>query len=206
MNYSDIRAGIRTGDLIAFRKKYPDVRIQLDLSIVRRDLVEDGYDFAIRSSRTLEDHLIARPLGVTRDWIVAAPELFGRRALPAAPGELAQWPVINNAHFCDDPLWTLSRDGVAETITLSSGLAVNHFGAIRRAVLRGAGIARLPCYLVRDDIQEGRLLRLLPDWELPTTPLHLVYPSRRHMPQRNRVFMEFLLEWFAAPERSASFR
>ena len=70
---------------------------------------------------------------------------------------------------------------------------------MRRAVLRGLGMARLPRYLVIEEVRAGRLVELLPDWQLPATPVSLVYPSREHLPHRARVFRDFVVAWFERP-------
>ena len=77
---------------------------------------------------------------------------------------------------------------------------------MRRAALRGIGITRLPRYLVIDELRAGRLVELLPKWQLPVTPVALVYPSREHLPQRSRAFRDFVIEWFQDPAHSELLR
>lgn len=189
--------------LLAFHARYPQLHVDLDLCTQRRDLVADGYDFAIRAARTLEDHLVARALGVIRDLPVASPALLARCGEPATPADLAALPAILNSHFRDDGEWVFLRDGEAHAAHMAGNFSANHYGLIRSAAIKGAGVARLPRYLVADALADGRLRRLLPDFDFAPTPVYLVYPQRRHAPYRNRVFAEFVQRWFADPAKAA---
>ncbi len=187
-------------DLLAdFRARHPAVRLDVDLSIGTRDLVGEGYDFALRMARTLDPALVARPLGVMREIVVASPDYLARRAPQGiqAPGQLSALEALRNNHFHDEGRWLLQRGGESIAVPVQGGLAINHFVGIRRAVLRGQGIARLPRYLVSDEIARGGLVHLLPEWQLPPTPVALVYPSRKHLPQRSQVFRDFVVDWIA---------
>lgn len=189
-------------DLLAeFRALHPRVRFDVDLSIGQRDLIGDGYDFAIRMTRTLDPSLIARTLGAVRERIVASPSLLARDAPDGihAPQDLARLEALRNNHFRDEGQWLLQRGGEHASVPIRGTLAINSFLAMRRAVLRGLGMARLPRYLVIEEVRAGRLVELLPDWQLPATPVSLVYPSREHLPQRARVFRDFVVAWFERP-------
>ncbi|MCK7595033.1 LysR family transcriptional regulator [Pseudomarimonas salicorniae] len=191
-------------DLVeAFRAAQPQVEAELDLSIGRRDLVADGYDFGFRSVRTVEEHLVARALGVIRDIPVAAPALFRDRPLPRHPRELAALPCIHNTHFRDDAEWVFLRGRRSEAVRVAGTLRINHFGAIRRAALLGAGVARLPRYLVDDALRGGELLHLLPDWDIHPVPVFLVHPQRRPATRLQQAFREHAIAWFEAPARRA---
>lgn len=193
-------------DLLAdFRALHPQVRFDVDLSIGPRDLIGEGLDFALRLSRTLDPSLIARPLGAMRERIVASPALLARDA-PAGihePAQLATLEALRNNHFRDEGRWVLERDGERLGVPVRGTLAINSYIGVRRAALRGLGIARLPPYLVSDELRDGRLVELLPQWRLPAVPLSLVYPSREHLPLRARVFRDFVIAWFAEPTRVA---
>jgi DNA-binding transcriptional LysR family regulator len=192
-------------DLVqAFQQAHPRVAISLDLSIQRRDLIAEGYDFAFRAARTLEDHLVARALGAIRDVPIASPALLQTFAAPKEPADLAGMPAILNTHFRDDGEWLFLRGAQSFPVRLSGNFSANHFGLIRSAVIAGMGMARLPLFLVQDALSDGRLVRLLPDYSLAPTPLYLVYPHRTHQPHRNRVFREFVEAWFADPARGAA--
>ena len=187
-------------DLLAdFRALHPAVRFDVDLSIVTRDLIGEQYDFAIRMARTLDPSLVARPLGVLREAIVASPAYLARVA-PAgihAPQQLSALQALRNNHFRDEGQWLLRRGEQGVAVPIQGELAINHYLGLRRAALRAQGIARLPRYLVREELARGGLVELLPDWELPTTPVALVYPSREYLPLRAQVFRDFVIAWIA---------
>ena len=189
-------------DLLAdFRARHPLVRFDVDLSIAQRDLIGEGFDFAIRMARTLDPSLIARGIGVMRELIVASPGYLARNAPDGItePMQLGAIEALRNRSFRDDGQWILQRGDESVAVPVQGSLAINHFIGMRRAALRGVGIARLPRYLVIDELRAGRLVELLPEWQLPVMPVALVYPSREHLPQRSRAFRDFVLEWFQEP-------
>jgi DNA-binding transcriptional LysR family regulator len=198
--------GFLTDLALAFRERYPDVAIELDLSILRRDLIGDGFDLALRQTRALDEHLVARPLGVVREVAVASPAFVAAHGPLEQPAELARVPCIINSHFGDDQHWLFEHAGVSAAVTVHGPFRVNFFSAIKRAALAGAGVARLPLFMLGEELASGRLVRVCAGHEPVATPLWLLWPQRRVQPLRVKVFVEFLLRWFEAPERRAAFR
>ena len=192
--------------MLEFQRAHPGVEVELDLSIQRRDLIADGYDLALRQARSLEPSLIARPLGVLRDLPVASPAVVATHGPIDTPEALSRAPCVINSHFPDDRHWLLERDGETASVTVQGPFHTNHFAGIKRAALAGAGVARLPYYLVARELDDGALVRVCDGWSLVSTPLYLVYPDRRHLPLRVRAFIDFLLQWMAEPARAALFR
>lgn len=185
-------------DLLAdFRALHPAVRFDVDLSIATRDLVAEGFDFAIRMSRTLDPNLVARPLGVVREAIVASPAYLAAHAPDGVrePNDLSRLEALRNRNFRDEGRWLLQRGEETIAVPVQGGLAINHFIGLRRAAVRGLGVVRLPRYLLGDELTRGTLVELLPDWQLPATPISLVYPGREHLPMRARVFRDFVVDW-----------
>ena len=160
--------------------------------------VAEGFDFAIRMARTLDPNLVARPLGVMREAIVASPAYLAAHAPGGLqePLQLSALEALRNRNFRDEGRWLLQRGEDTVAVPVQGNLAINHFIGLRRAVVLGLGVARLPRYLLRDELERGGLVELLPDWQLPATPVSLVYPSREHLPERARVFRDFVLGWF----------
>ena len=194
-------------DLIAaFQGAHEQVEVELDLSIQRRDLLDGHYDFGFRSTRTLEERLVARAVGLVREIAVASPALLAGSVIPRRPSELASLPALRNSHFRDDPEWVFVRGRDSETVRTRAPLAINKFNGILRAVELGAGIGRLPLYMVVDGLADGRLCRLLPDWEITPQPMYLVHPQRNHPTRLQSVFRTFAIAWFEAPERQALLR
>jgi DNA-binding transcriptional LysR family regulator len=188
-------------DLVAsLHAKHPEIELDLDLSAEPRDLVALGFDLALRLSRTLDPRLIAIPIGVCHEWVVASPDLIGRVGAPTQPAQLSDQPCLCNSHFQDEGRWVFVKGESSEEVRVRNWWRVNNFGLMRRAALSGLGFARLPTYLIEADVAEGRLVRVLADHTLPVTPLHLVYADQRPLPQKIRATIDHVAGWFLAED------
>ncbi|HSC81280.1 MAG TPA: LysR substrate-binding domain-containing protein [Chitinolyticbacter sp.] len=189
--------------LIALRERHPGLQIELDLSREARDLEADGFDAAIRSHLPPPERLVAKPLAMAQDWLVAAPTLVERLGPPQHPANLAAWPCLANSFFRQDLPWPLSRGGTLHSVGGPVTLRANDYQLLRNLALSGAGALRIPAYLVSPDVAAGRLLRLLPDYALPAQPLYLIYPQRLPQPAKVRALVDFLVNWFNQPQQAA---
>jgi DNA-binding transcriptional LysR family regulator len=194
--------GLLVDALLEFQARHPRIAVTLDLSVQHRDLLGQELDFAIRTTRRLDPGLVARPLADVADVLVASPELLARHPAAREPADLARVPCLVNPHLRDRGRWLFRKDGALQSVEVGGRLEVNHFGAQLQAALRGAGVARLPEFLVARSLADGRLRRVLPDYPDASTPIYLVYPQRRHLPPRDRAFRDFMLAWFAERSRS----
>lgn len=185
--------------LLAFRERYPAVEIDLDLSREQRDLIAGGFDVAIRSSSTLDERLIAKPLGTRNDWLVASPATVQRWGAPAAPQDLTDKPCIANHHATGDIKWLFEGESGQHEVMVKSWLNINDYPLILRVVLADGGFAKLPRYLVEPDVVSGKLLRVLNNYELPQYPLFLVFPQRLPQPPKVRALIDFIDTWFNPP-------
>lgn len=182
--------------LLALRKAYPDLEVELDLSTRPRDLVADGIDLAVRLSQSLDARLIAKPLAVLHDWILASPATLKRHGTPHRPEDLAPLPCLSNCHFKDDAQWLFMRDEEQVVVDVRHWLRVNNFPLIKRLALLDGGFAKLPAFLVRQEVASGELIRVLADHQLPSTPAYLVFPDQRPLPRKVRVVVDFVSKWF----------
>jgi DNA-binding transcriptional LysR family regulator len=182
--------------IISLHTIYPALEIDLDLSNEQRDLVAGRYDLALRFSRTVTDHLIAKPLGLVEDWIVLSPKLAARHTQISHPADLAGLPCLCNSHFEDDEQWMFMHDGRSEAVKVRHWTRMNNYPLMRRAALAELGLAKLPAYLVSKDVAAGRLVRVLPEWELPHKPVYLVFPDQRPLPRKVRVVIDHFSEWY----------
>jgi DNA-binding transcriptional LysR family regulator len=174
-----------------FQDANPAVTVEMMLSDRRLDLVADGFDFAVRIGELQNSAMIARKVGTYRLELVAAPDYLARHGTPRVPSELSQARCLINLNMSPRNRWPLSRDGRHEVAEVAGGLQIDNGEALRRAALAGAGIAYLPTDLVEADVAEGRLVRLLTEWEQLTLPIYLVHPSRR-VPRRVSALMDAL--------------
>ncbi len=170
----------------------PDVRIDMLLTNRMVDIVDEGYDLAFRAGVLPDADLIARRLQRGRTYLVASPGYLQRRGTPKSMDDLADHDCIIVGPDSNRGVWAFADTRLA----VSGRLAVNDIRLARDAVIAGLGIARMPSFLVADDVSEGRLLRVLPDIPDNFGGLYAVYPSRRHLSTAVRSFVDFVVERF----------
>lgn len=177
-----------------FLDAYPD--INLDIAIESRlvDIVNDGYDAGIRVNKILEQDMVTVPLGAEiRMAVVASPEYLAGRAIPLDPVDLLQHDCIryNSAVTGAYERWQFSRDGQDVEIDTKGRVSSNDGMTMLNAALEGHGFAYFYDRYVEDYLADGRLVRVLEDWS-PRRSLSLYYFNRSAMPQKLRVFIDFL--------------
>ncbi len=174
-----------------FLARHPDVRIELALADRMVDLVEEGFDLAIRIGRLADSSLVARRLAPSRRVVCGAPAYLERRGVPQEPHDLVQHDCLVYT-YQTEPAWTL-RDGPKEIRVVVSGrLRANNGDVLRAAALAGAGLALLPTFIVGDDLRAGTLRTVLDDYECTETAIYTVHPSGRNPPPKVRAFVDFL--------------
>jgi DNA-binding transcriptional LysR family regulator len=168
--------------------------MQLELVCVDRviDLVQEGFDVAIRAGKLDDSSLVARSLGTLRALLVASPAHLERHGRPRAPEALARHTCVAFGAGRLRGAWVLERGRESVRISGRPRLVVNDFGVMMEAVLGGLGLALVPESLAAEPLAEGRLERVLPRWSSPATPLHAVYPSTRHMSPKVASFLDHL--------------
>jgi DNA-binding transcriptional LysR family regulator len=160
------------------------------------DLIEDRLDLAIRLGQPSDLSLVARSVGDFGRALVAAPAYLEKRGAPATPAALVEHACIVHDVGPVSAHWRLLGPGGPHDIEVVSKFSATNSEIVRQAALSGHGIALLPEPQVLDDILGARLYRLLPDYPTERTKIFLVYPSRRHLPPRTRVVIDFLVERF----------
>ena len=178
-----------------FLKLHPGTQVELIVLERAVNLVEERIDLAVRISNQLDDTLLARRIADCRSVLCAAPAYLAAHAAPKTPEQLRTHRCITHAHVGRTE-WRLHRDGQSVKIPVSGVLQSNEVAVTHQAALEGLGIAHLPTYFVSDDLTQGRLVRLLPKYELETLGIHAVYLSRQHQPLLLRAMLDFLAERF----------
>lgn len=187
-----------TPRLAAFRADYPRVEIELRLSDTPIDIVAEGIDVALRLGPQIEGSLVAAKLFDTRYRVVAAPSYLARKEAPRSPSDLSEHEGIFFALPRFGSVWRFrkSRDEPVEEIKPQRALTISNALAIRRAALDGQGVALLADWTVREDLENGNLIDLLPEHEGSATHFDtsawIVYPSRSYVSARLRAFIEHL--------------
>jgi len=183
----------------AFMARHPGVRFDVQLSDRVVDVVEEGFDLAIRVGTTGAENLVARKLGETRLVPCASPEYLRRHGAPAHPRELARHNCFTYEYAGPRNQWRFRGADGREHVVRVAGTMHSNSGDLNAALaLQAAGIAFEPDFLVSEELRAGRLVALLPDYEAMPSPIYALYPSRRHLSAKVRLFVEYLAERFAA--------
>lgn len=186
--------------LSGFLARYPDLRVSLTLTDSVADLVEEGYDVAIRIGELPDSRLIARKLASTERLICASPAYLKRAGIPLRPSDLEEHNCLTFQTATDDAVWRFTgRDGASD-IRVTGDFFTNSADAMRTAALEGLGLARVPAWLVSRDIQRGALNVVLTAYSATPAALsiHALHAHNRHLSPKVRAFVDFLVEQFAA--------
>ena len=184
----------------AFRARYPQVRIDLQASNRYCDLVENSLDLAVRTRRVEADSSVTiRKLAEVPRLLAASPGYIARHGMPQSPDDLARHQMLlyTLADDWDHLTFTASTGGnEARRLPVSAAMMSNDGQLLRRAALGDMGILVQPAYIVHEDIAAGRLVPLLPGWNLAKLTMNVAFPSRSHLPARTRLFVEALVAYF----------
>jgi DNA-binding transcriptional LysR family regulator len=178
-----------------YLERYPQVSIDLVLSDRVADLLEEGFEAAIRVGPVPDSALIARPLAPYRLMICASPAYLARRGTPARPDELSQHECLSFSPSAAAH-WRLEDQEHICRVPVSGRLQVNQGQALRVAALRGMGIVLQPAILLEDDVRAGRLVQLFPQHQLATRPMSVLYLPDRYRSPKLRSFVDFVVERF----------
>lgn len=184
--------------LTRFRRAFPEVELEVDLTARAPDLVAGRYDLALRTGPVGEGDVAVHKLQDTAFRLYAAPSYARDHGLPKRPEELGNHAVVLfRPHDGVSRVRLLSRHGDVD-VTLRGPVSANDLSFVRRAAIAGAGLALLPDLVGAGEVQAGQLVVVLPAFHARGLPLHLVHPSTRYVPLRVRALRDFLLEHFPA--------
>ncbi|KMM73926.1 LysR family transcriptional regulator [Xanthomonas sp. NCPPB 1128] len=179
--------------LAGYRARYPQVALDLTLSDRIVDIVEEGYDLAIRVTRQVAPTLIARKLGEVQVYLCAAPSYLERAGTPRLAADLAGHEFLGYSYMPLDELVLQGPDGPTQ-VRVQGGLRANAGDVLREAAIAGMGITVQPDFMAEAALEEGRLVRVLPDHQLGPTGVYAVYASRSHLAPKVRSFIDYLVE------------
>ena len=179
-----------------YAERYPNVELDVTLSDRVVDLVEEGFDLAIRIGKLQNSSLVMRRLVAARVLTCASPAYLARHGMPQHPDDLARHKCLTYAYTQPDNEWRFRRDGKSHTVRIHGGLHCNNGDLLLAAALSGMGIIRQPTFIIGDAIRDGRLLPLLTDYQGDELAIHAVYPSRQHLSAKVRTFVDFLAQQF----------
>lgn len=183
-----------------FLADYPDLLLDITLTDERADLVQLGVDLAVWLGRLEDSSLVARRLSPGRRVLCASPAYLDQRGTPQAPADLANHNclVFSVPHYGTP--WRFVKDGETLEVDIAGNLKTDSGAVLMTSALNGLGLVMLQDGMVKEAIEQGRLVRVLPDYEVsPTgldTGLYLVYPSARLLSRKTRAFADFLVTLF----------
>ena len=184
--------------IAAFLAEHGEVRFDVSLSDRVVDLVEEGFDLAIRIGAPGADNLVARKLGETRLVPCASPGYLAEHGAPKTPEELAGHNCFTYEYVRPRNVWRFrDHSGAERTVRVSGRLHSNNGDLLAEAAASGAGIVFEPAFIVGPDVRAGRLVPLLQEFVPAPVPIYALYPSRKHLSAKVRRFVEFLIERFA---------
>ncbi|MBC8068796.1 MAG: LysR family transcriptional regulator [Deltaproteobacteria bacterium] len=181
-----------------FLADHDELSIDLDLADRRVDLLDEGFDLAIRIGKLADSSLIARKLGASNLLMVASREYLDRRGRPEHPRELREHDCLLYAYSPTNSSWQLDGEGGSISVPVTGRVSANNGDAIAVAARAGLGIARLPDFIAAPLVHEGAVEQVLPRWT-ESYGIWAVYPHNRHLSAKVRLFVEFLAERWATP-------
>lgn len=181
--------------IAAFTRRHPACKVDAILSDQTLDLMTANIELAIRVGWLAESGLQARKIGAFRQLLVAPSAMAAQLTRIASPQDIATLPFVANTALRDHQRWQFAHATHApQSVEVQPGIFLDATLAVREAVCQGAGISVLPDYVVADDLPAGRLLHVLPQWQLPSGGIHAVFPATRFRPAKVRAFVDLLLE------------
>jgi DNA-binding transcriptional LysR family regulator len=185
-------------------ERYPEVKLDIVATDALSDLIDDGFEAAIRIGALGNPDLVARRLTPYRLVLCASRAYLKAHGTPATPDALLTHQCLTYAYpprsewHAAQPEWILHGPDGRVTVPVDGRLKIDSSEALRRAVLRGLGIAMLPAILVDDDLRAKRLIEVLPDYAAPERQLNLLYLRERKTSPKLRSFIDFVVERFGA--------
>ncbi len=183
-----------------FVEAYPDVSISLDLSDRLVDLIDEGYDCAIRIGELEDSRIVGQRLADNKRVIVAAPEYLQRHGRPNTPDDLLDHNCLSFGQQGNQAKgWLLRQNGQVRAIRVKGNLACSDGSVLHQWTLAGIGLAWRSLWEVREDLAEGRLVTVLEEYAAPPNGIFALTPERRHLPQRLHLFLELLKQHYSSP-------
>lgn len=182
-----------------FTSLYPDVEVQLDVTDRPIDLIDKGFDLAIRFGELPDNRINARRIMSNRRFICASPSYLEKHGTPKSLADLTKHRCI--VHRQNDDaygVWRFLIDGRTEIVKIHGALSSNDGAIVQAWALDGQGIVIRSEWDVAKYLESGRLTRILPEFTLPSADLYAYYPSKQNLPGRVRAFIDFLVEQLAA--------
>jgi DNA-binding transcriptional LysR family regulator len=184
-----------------FLAAYPEVKVDLSMGEGTIDLIEEGFDVAIRLTPPPDSSLIVRSLATWRHVLCCSHAYIETHGRPEQLSDLAERNCLRHMNYPYDEWRFIDRKGAPASVRISGRLICNSGETLRRAALDGIGIALAAGFLVHDDLESGRLVRLLPEYRTVELSMNAVYPHRHHLSAKVRTFIDMLAHHAAEQQK-----
>lgn len=187
-----------TEHLITFARRYPDIELDVSFSDRPINVVNEGFDLALRIGNLADSSLIARKLCDIRIVTIASPDYLKQRATPLHWSQLTEHHCIIDTNFRDPKAWLFQDENQQPQVQQVDGrIKFSNAEVCLHAAIEGLGIARLPTFVAGEALQNGTVISVLSHYEAPPLGLYAIYPPAKYLTRRSRVFIDFLAESFA---------
>lgn len=184
--------------IIEFQKLHPKLNFDIDFNDRQIDLIQEGFDIGIRIAQLKDSSLIARKLAKVSFIVCASPSYIKQHGKPNTPDELLNHACINYSYLDNPGHWLFrNAQGEEQTIKIPKFMQANNGRFLCSAAIAGLGIYRLPTFIAYEAIAKGELIPILRDYPIPEVNAYAIYPPTRHLSQRVRRFIDFLVERFS---------
>ena len=180
--------------LLDFARRYPEVRLDMDYSDRRVNLIEEAIDLSVRITGKLGSNEVARRLGTIQMCVIASPDYLAEHGQPRHPSELVHHECLSYTMVGTPQAWTFDIDGAPASFPIRARLHANNGEALTEAAAQGLGIALQPEFIAEEALSAGRVVRLMDDFVSPELGIYAMLPSNRQVPHRVRVLMDFLAD------------
>jgi len=175
---------------------YPEVKIDISYQDKRVNLVEEGFDLAIRIGNLSDSTLVAQRIMPQRMLCCAAPAYLAVQGTPEVPTDLRKHSCLTYTYSATNNEWLFRKDGHSTAVRISGRLNANNGRAIVAAAIEGVGIVIKPEFMLQEALENGSLVQILEDYEIPSSTVYAVYPHRQYLPAKMSSFIDFLKEYF----------
>ena len=181
--------------LTLFQEKYPDLEIDIDLSSRKIDLINERYDIAIQVGERKDTNVVNKALATTRFKVVASPSYIEKYGQPNSPAELKEHHCLLFASRGESKPWKFKGENNTVEINIKSHWRSNSGHLLRAGAKSGLGLAYLPDYYLKNDIQKGELIHVMQGWQSVDRNIVAIYQHKTHVTTKIRLFIEFLTEY-----------
>lgn len=184
--------------IVEFQQLHPKLNFDIDFNDRQVDLIQEGFDLGIRIAVLKDSSLIARKLARASIVVCASPDYLAKRGTPLTPDDLAEHHCMTYSYLQHPNRWQfVDQQGAQTVVTVPSTLQSNNGDFIRQAATSGLGVLRQPTFITYESIARGDIVPILQDYTIPHVNIYAIYPPTRHLSQRVRTFIDFLIDRFA---------